>query len=214
MEVRVYDLPMEPIKRILVLALLLAGVALAPAPAQAAASDAEPLARVVYPLAPTHGKGTITKVQIEGSADDWGLRQFAASVDAQFAGLKVRTWGTCAQRPTWACVTVTTGVWDDAQQLEVSRGHTAFLGLTDYTGYNRRAVYLNAFYLDGRFQINQYAVAAHEFGHVLGLNHHQQDGVCGAVPDVTTLGAAEVAVLEPYYGFKPKPKKHRKHRNR
>lgn len=196
---------MLPMKRTILS--VLAGAVLALLPQGAAHADADPLARVVMPLAPTHAKGTVTKVQIEGSADDWGLRQFAATVDAQFAGLKVRTWGTCAQRPTWACVTVNTGVWDDASQLVVSRGTTAFLGLTDYTGYNRRSVYLNAFYLDGRFNVNQYAVAAHEFGHVLGLNHHQQDGVCGAVPDVTTLGVAEVKVLTPYYGYKPKPRK-------
>jgi hypothetical protein len=195
---------MEPKKLLIALALLVGAVLL---PAAPAAADADPLARVVYPLAPTHAKGTVTKVQIEGSADDWGLRQFAATVDAQFAGLKVRTWGTCAQRPTWACVTVTTGAWDDAQQLEVSRGTTGFLGLTDYTGYNRRAVYLNTRYLTAEYNVNPYAVAAHEFGHVLGLNHHQQDGVCGAVPDVTTLGVAEVQVLTPYYGYKPKPRK-------
>jgi hypothetical protein len=194
---------MEPKKLLIALALLVGAVLL---PAAPAAADADPLARVVYPLAPTHAKGTVTKVQIEGSADDWGLRQFAATVDAQFAGLKVRTWGTCAQRPTWACVTVTTGAWDDAQQLEVSRGTTGFLGLTDYTGYNRRAVYLNTRYLTAEYNVNPYAVAAHEFGHVLGLNHHQQDGVCGAVPDVTTLGVAEVQVLTPYYGYKPKPR--------
>jgi hypothetical protein len=195
---------MEPKKLLIALALLVGAVLL---PAAPAAADADPLARVVYPLAPTHAKGTVTKVQIEGSADDWGLRLFAARVDAQFAGLMVRTWGTCAQRPTWACVTVTTGAWDDAQQLEVSRGTTGFLGLTDYTGYNRRAVYLNTRYLTAEYNVNPYAVAAHEFGHVLGLNHHQQDGVCGAVPDVTTLGVAEVQVLTPYYGYKPKPRK-------
>lgn len=190
-------------KRTVFLLLAAAALAFLPTPAHAAASDAEPLARVVYPLAPTHGKGTITKVQIEGSADDWGLRQFAASVDAQFEGLKVRTWGTCAERPTWACVTVTTGAWDPTQQLEI--GGTPFMGLTTYPGYNHRGVYLNSFYTP----ISAYAVAAHEFGHVLGLNHHQQDGVCGAVPDVTTLGAAEVQALTPYYGYRPKPRRHR-----
>jgi hypothetical protein len=195
---------MEPIK-LLAAALLAAVVAtLAPAlPAQAAANDAEPLARVVAPLYPTNKAGTKVKVQIEGSADDWGLRQFAATVDAQFPGLRVRTYGTCAQRPGWACVTVTTGAWDDAQQRTITGHDFGFLGLTSYTGYNRRAVHLNSLYLTG-YNVQPYAVAAHEFGHVLGLNHHLQDGVCGAVPDVTTLGAAEVAVLDPFYGVLPK----------
>lgn len=189
---------MEPIKKLLVAALMLAGVTLLPSPA--AASDSEPLARVVYPLAPTHAKGTVVKVQIEGSSDDWGLRQFASSMDVRYPGLKVRTYGTCAQRPSWACVTVTTGNWDPDQQMQVSRGYTHFLGLTDYPGYNHRAVYLNAYYLTPEYDVNAYAVAAHEFGHVLGLNHHQQDGICGAVPNVTALSWAEDKALRPYYG--------------
>jgi hypothetical protein len=191
---------MEPKKLLVVLALLVGAVLLPTAPA--AASDAELVPRVVYPMHANNPRGTLVRVQIEGTADDWGVRQFAATMDARWPGLKVRTWGTCAQRPTWHCVKVINGVWDPAQQLELTKGQTQFLGLAAYPFPNVREIYLNSFYLTPEYSINTYAVAAHEFGHILGLNHHQQDGICGAVPDRTELGWAEDKALRPYYGKK------------
>lgn len=165
-----------------------------PTTANAAASDAEPAARIVYPLAPNNAKSSLVRVQIEGPAADWGVRQFAETLDDRFVGLRIRSHGTCAERPEWACVRVIVQSWTPEEQ-QAAYG-TAFMGLMDNIGYNRRDILLNSYYQPS----SQYAVAAHEFGHVLGLNHHLQDGVCGAIPDVTELSWAEDKALRPYYG--------------
>lgn len=179
---------------------LLAAVALALLPQVPAQADNTLVPVVVYPMHPNNAKGNLVRVQIEGATDDWGVRQFAETMDDRWPGLKVRSYGTCAQRPTWHCVRVINGSWDPAQQLEVTNGQTQFLGLAAYPFPNLREIYLNSFYLTPEYSINTYAVAAHEFGHILGLNHHQQDGICGAVPDRTELGWAEDKALRPYYG--------------
>jgi hypothetical protein len=176
--------------------LLLAAVVLALLPQAPAQADT---VAVPYPLFPNNAKGTLVKVQIEGSADDWGLRQFAEQMDDRWPGLRVRSHGTCAQRPSWHCVRVTTGSWNPDQQLVVSRGTTHFLGLTDYTARGRD-VYLNSFYLTPEYSVSPAAVAAHEFGHVLGLNHHEQGGITSTGSDAVALSWAEDKALRPFYG--------------
>lgn len=158
-----------------------------------AVSDREPFARIVAPLPPNNPRGNLVRVQIEGAGDDWGVRRFAEQMDDRWDGLRVRSHGTCAERPNWWCVRVSSGDWNPEQQLALVGVN--FLGVAFSDGYDR-VVYLNEHYAD----VNRYAVAAHEFGHVLGLNHHQQDGICGIVPDQTALSWAEDKAMRPYYG--------------
>lgn len=155
--------------------------------------DREAFARVTHPLPPNNIRGTLVKVQIEGAGDDWGLRHFAEQMDDRWDGLRVRSHGTCAERPTYWCVRVSAGDWNPEQQVALAG--VTFLGVAFSDGYDR-VVYLNEHYAVD----NRYAVAAHEFGHVLGLNHHRQEGVCGIVPDQTSLSWAEDKAMRPYYG--------------
>lgn len=173
---------------------LLLSLSVFAAPAEAVASDSEPVARVISPLAPNNAKSTLVRMQIEGSPNDWGLREFAETLDRRFVGLRVRSHGTCAERPEWACVQIVADTWTPEQQTEFAG--TAFMAGTENMGYNQRSVYLNNYYSP----VSPYAAAAHEFGHVLGLNHHQQEGICGAIPDQTKLSWAEDKALRPYYG--------------
>lgn len=175
---------------------LLLGIGLIATPAahaSEAANDREPYARVVAPLPPNNPRGNLVRVQIEGAGDDWGVRHFAEQMDARWDGLRVRSHGTCAERPDYWCVRVSAGNWDPDQQIALVGVN--FLGVAFSDGYDR-IVYLNEHYAD----VNHYAVAAHEFGHILGLNHHEQDGICGIIPDQTALSWAEDKALRPYYG--------------
>lgn len=170
-----------------------AALTVAPAHAEENAYAPEPFARVASPLPPNNDRGNLVRMQIEGVGEDWGLRTFAEQMDARWQGLRVRSHGTCDERPTYWCVRVEVGTWDPDQQLALMG--TPFMGVADI-GALDRTVYLNNYYEP----VSKYAVAAHEFGHVLGLNHHQQEGICGIVPDQTELSWAEDRAMRPYYG--------------
>jgi hypothetical protein len=129
----------------------------------------------------THGPS----LQIQGGSDVWGVRKFAAEADRQVGGLRVYTSGTCATRPWATCVKVRVVCQPSAGWYGVARWHSKY----------QREVLLNRC----TRKTNRYAVAAHEFTHVLGLGHHRQYGVVGRTPNVIHLSTIERRALNSAY---------------
>lgn len=166
-------------KTALVTSLLILATLFGMAPANAIAHDASPTVELRYKL-------PVPRIQIEG-AQGTGIRTIAREIDNQVDGLKIFRRGTCAQRPGAVC-------------LRVKYGH-----------YGKEAApwYAAAFFPKPMLRVikvnldhphyNDYAVMAHEFGHIVGLHHHAQEGVVGATPDVIHFSPEEVRVLQAAY---------------
>lgn len=153
--------------------------------------------QVVYPI----GDGGPVVVQVDAPPGSWRIRQSARRLDSQLFGVTVRTSGDCSTADM--CVHVAVGAWDVAQMDAISgvpgfvwAGWTAFP--EGIEGKNRM-VYLNASQAFGHYR--QY-VGVHEMAHVLGLDHHQADGVLGP-RQALFLSPGEQAVLDAYYGVTP-----------
>lgn len=159
-----------------------------------AAEDVDPRPSVAFPLS-SHGSGPV-EVQIEGfEGEAWGVRLFAQEADRLLPGVEVYTRGTCADRPEAVCVSVVVGEWDETGMTWLRGEPGDWYGLTSFEEPGRVVLYLNA----GTRTENRYAVAVHEFGHVLGLDHHAGEGIEGASPDVLHLSPAEVRALRSAY---------------
>lgn len=84
---------------------------------------------------------------------------------------------------------------DGCVQIRVCRcGLTGWAGQAK-VGPQHRVIWLNKSYDHHCWR----CVVIHEFGHVLGINHHDKHGVVGAWPDEIHLSDAEVQCLERAY---------------
>lgn len=124
-------------------------------------------------------------IQIEGASNIWGIRKFAAEADRQIGGLRIYTSGTCAQRPWATCVRVRT----------VYRRDVTWYGVARWKSKYQREILLN----NATRKSNKYAVAVHELGHVIGLNHHRSYGILGRTSNVVHLSWRERRALNQAY---------------
>lgn len=172
-----------------VLAALLGALALA-SPAQAddtPATFTEPA--VVVPLVTQH-------VQVQAPRAAWGIRQAARRMDAALPGITISVRGRCNPLDyTTTCVRVRMDRYSVERQHQLAQQPVEWMGLTAYPAAGLRVVYLNRTY----YRHDREAIAAHELGHVLGLNHHDRAGVCGRWPDRHNLSVHERRALNSRY---------------
>lgn len=164
-------------------------------PAHALDPNATPSPVIETPLPTTHGVVRVAFDAPPGKA--WGMRTFAREADRLLPGVRIFTHGTCAAHPRATCVRVFTGKWGDPEQRHIA-GTEGWGAVTIYRSSRVREVWLN----EQTPRAKRYAAAVHEFGHILGLNHHAMHGVCGGWSDETRLSRPEVRALRAAYPAK------------
>jgi hypothetical protein len=164
----------------LVAGVLAAIVTMLPVAAHGVASDATRNPEVLWPLA-------TPKVAICGRfGDASGIRPFAREVDQEIPGLRIFTGRhACRDHPHAV----------RARVRERHYGDTGWYAQTVFARPDLRVVEIN---LDLPND-HPHAVVCHEFGHVLGLQHHRRLGVDGRRPNMTHLSRAEVRALRQAY---------------
>lgn len=165
-----------------------------PAPAHADETAPAPFVepQVVAPL-------YTTEVVVQAPRRSWGIRRAAREFDRSVPGVKIHAGrkDRCRDFPGATCVRVRIGKFTVARQHALALRPIEWTGLATYPTWNERVVYLNTRYI--HLHPSRYAVAAHEFAHVLGLNHHDRPGVVGRTPDVEHLSPKEKRALRSYY---------------
>jgi len=172
----------------LLLAVVAAVLVTSPAPAHAT----DPHAVVSFPLEDRRDH-PVTRVHVQAPRDVWGLRSFLREVNRADLNLNISMYGPCSRYPGAACVNIRVHHWTPSQQ----RRHidTEWWGLAHLNRPDYRKLWLNRTVpIDLR-----YAVAVHEFGHILGMDHHKDLGIVGRTPNVTKLSPAELTALRKVY---------------
>lgn len=163
------------------------------APASNADVPVEPT--LAYPINSANAE---VVVQINAGPKTWHIKQAARKMDAVIDGLTIRTSGDCSAAD--ACVNVYVDHYDPPEMLALSYGQVPdWMGLTEFRAGNERVIYLNTYVMNNRQ--HRLHSAAHEFGHILGLEHHTAPGLMSVTPDQGTLelSADELALLQGWY---------------
>jgi hypothetical protein len=167
---------------------LLAGVitVLLAAPAHAVADDATDRPEVLWPL--TKAPDGQADLVIMG-ANLWGLRTFAKEADGELDGVRIFRHGKCRDHKWATCVRVHHEDLGD-------NGVLAWTTFDDEHGH--RDITINTHY-DETDPALRYAIMCHEFGHVLGMQHHKMHGVDGGWSNEVHLSSSEQRALNRAY---------------
>ena len=152
-------------------------------PAAATASDTTNYPQVVWGIPKVSDP---VNVQLQGPDNVWRIRKVADTVREKVPGLRIRLYGTCAERPNYHCVTIRVRDY----------GATAWSGQTTAYG-DGRLIQLNSHYG------NHYYVGCHELLHALGMMHHRYWHGClrspAELPLPETPAPGEIDTLRAYY---------------
>lgn len=142
-------------------------------------------------------------IYLEAGSQSWKIKQVAAALDAQVDGLTIVSGapGTCDRAPTALCVTVVVGSWDEAQQREMALGDFVWRGLTTVDSDSHRTIHLNSNPMGAPCTQPRCkkAIAAHELGHAVGLDHDNW-GLMSVTGKATAwFSDTELALLRSWY---------------
>ena len=131
-------------------------------------------------------------VIIEAPAQAFGLRKVAADYDRRLAGVDIWAKRGIVCDPDVTCIRVTIAPFG-APATEPCGGSAVWGGCAQIGGTDPY-VWLNTTYVWTRTQ--KRALACHELGHALGLNHHSGPGCVSSAGTVTSPSDYEVGLLE------------------
>lgn len=177
---------MITLRRIAALVLTLAALILASQTnAHAVADDATPRPEVLWPL-PKMNPNAPTGIALQGH-HMWNLRHFTNEADRQLSGIRIFNKGGCDAHPYATCV----------HFKRKDLGDNGVLAWTVF-GDGTRDITINTHYAKPS-AADRYAIVVHEFGHVLGMQHHKMLGIDGRTGGVVHLSGPELKILRKIY---------------